>query len=573
MLTFGPRAARWAASLPADLPIIAVDETGIADAYRAAVEHRERAEAFFAWICIPAVRPLIARAVARAVHGGRSYDDQRQAFASLADGSLSIDGIRADAASVTAFDEVRKPVSDIVRLADGLFATSRHEADRIATTYYARKAAMAIAAQPNPNIALPIRRTTPRWIVVWADGTPFDDNLILVHALEEMRLPVVLVANAGEIFVRPGQPPISDLRDVLAGASVIIDASPDDPSAALRLARVGAPLAVAESSGAHEYVDGALTYVPWDWKSIYDATARALGAPAPRVRDLGIVLADARATIDRAAQPPPVDGPRVSVVIPTYNRRDRLDAALASIFRQQHRDLEVIVVNDGGEAVDDVVAAHPRARLISYAENRGPEHAVNRGFAAATGTYVTLIPDDDAFYPDHIARLVDACERSGCGIAHANTLIRFLRAGEDGDALAGFAANVFCVSLEKTEALYNSNVAGHAFIVRRDIGERLGWFDETLPVLGDQELQTRFAASFDFAHVDRVTVEWRFTGGEANISSRKRGLVPDAMRMWFARHPTTRARVNATRAGLIESVAAEPDARTFRPTIAYPTGE
>jgi len=230
------------------------------------------------------------------------------------------------------------------------------------------------------------------------------------------------------------------------------------------------------------------------------------------------------------------------------------------------------VVNDGGEAVDDIVESFPGARLISYAANGGVEHAINTGYGAARGAYLTHVSDDDAFYPDHVARLVNACESQGRAIAHGNTLIRFLRESDGGIELEGFSAFIFKSALEKTEAMFNGPVAGHAFIIRRDVGETLGWYDETLEVLGDQEMQTRYASAFDFVHVDRYTNEWRYTGAAENLSSRKEAAVPGAMRAWFERHPSDRPIVVAARAAFLETIGDRRPGHRFNAIIEYPPG-
>jgi hypothetical protein len=126
--------------------------------------------------------------------------------------------------------------------------------------------------------------------------------------------------------------------------------------------------------------------------------------------------------------------------------------------------------------------------------------------------------------------------------------------------------------LEKTEANWTSPVAGHSFIIRADVGATLGWYDESLAVLGDQEMQTRYAKVFDFVHVDHVTCEWRFTGGEENLSSRKAKAVPSAMRAWYAAHPNDRPLVEAARANSIASVEAREPGFRFPPSIVYPPG-
>ncbi|MHC4194336.1 MAG: glycosyltransferase family 2 protein, partial [Planctomycetota bacterium] len=66
-------------------------------------------------------------------------------------------------------------------------------------------------------------------------------------------------------------------------------------------------------------------------------------------------------------------GPMVSVLIPTFNRPRYLFEALASVLQQNYRRLQVIVVNDGGQDVSDVVDSfrEPCIIYINEKENRG----------------------------------------------------------------------------------------------------------------------------------------------------------------------------------------------------------
>jgi glycosyltransferase involved in cell wall biosynthesis len=92
--------------------------------------------------------------------------------------------------------------------------------------------------------------------------------------------------------------------------------------------------------------------------------------------------------------------PRVSVVLPTYNRADYLEEALESVLAQTFADFEVVVVDDG--STDDTPARlaryGERIRVIRQ-ENRGVGAARNRGIEAARGRYVAFIDNDDLWHP------------------------------------------------------------------------------------------------------------------------------------------------------------------------------
>jgi cellulose synthase/poly-beta-1,6-N-acetylglucosamine synthase-like glycosyltransferase len=96
---------------------------------------------------------------------------------------------------------------------------------------------------------------------------------------------------------------------------------------------------------------------------------------------------------------------KVSVLMATYNRRDMLPAAIESVRAQTHRQWELVIVNDGGESVADVVAAFGDDRIVYRdAGHVSKGAAVNTAFLLSTGEYVAYLDDDDLWHPDHLQR-------------------------------------------------------------------------------------------------------------------------------------------------------------------------
>jgi glycosyltransferase involved in cell wall biosynthesis len=110
--------------------------------------------------------------------------------------------------------------------------------------------------------------------------------------------------------------------------------------------------------------------------------------------------------------PPPV----VSVVLPVFNAEAYVGAAVESILDQTHRDLELIVVDDGsvdgsGQILREYEAADPRVR-VHRQENQGQGTALNEGFRRAAGTYVAVMDADDVAFPDRLERQVALLEEN-----------------------------------------------------------------------------------------------------------------------------------------------------------------
>lgn len=112
----------------------------------------------------------------------------------------------------------------------------------------------------------------------------------------------------------------------------------------------------------------------------------------------------------------PAPAPTVSVVIRTKDRPVTLRRAIASVAAQTHRDVELVVVNDGGIDVAALVAEHVGGSIRRWhhhvlSPGRGRAAAANAGLDLASGEWVMLLDDDDTIRPDHLAGLLAAAAR------------------------------------------------------------------------------------------------------------------------------------------------------------------
>lgn len=96
----------------------------------------------------------------------------------------------------------------------------------------------------------------------------------------------------------------------------------------------------------------------------------------------------------------------VSVVIPTYNRADRLEKAVRSVLEQTYSNLEVIVVDDGStDHTRQVIEEIQDLRLhYVWQKNSGACVARNYGVTQARGSYIAFHDSDDIWYPDKLEK-------------------------------------------------------------------------------------------------------------------------------------------------------------------------
>ncbi|MFP6899961.1 MAG: glycosyltransferase family A protein [Opitutales bacterium] len=183
--------------------------------------------------------------------------------------------------------------------------------------------------------------------------------------------------------------------------------------------------------------------------------------------------------------------PKVSVVIPTFDRREVLPRAVDSVLTQTFSDWELIVVDDGSSdgTAEMVERDYHDARLLLQ-DNRGVGAARNAGIAEARGEWVALLDSDDAWLPEKLERQMQALEaESGYRLCHTDEI--WIRDGQrvnpmDKYAKAGGRIYQMCLPL--------CCISPSSVVIHRDLLSEMGGFDETFEVCEDYDLWLRVTA-------------------------------------------------------------------------------
>jgi len=218
-------------------------------------------------------------------------------------------------------------------------------------------------------------------------------------------------------------------------------------------------------------------------------------------------------------------GPVVSVLVPTFNRPQYLSKALASVLQQSYRNLQLIVINDGGEDVSDIVDSFrdPRLIFINRKENRGKPYSLNEALNRAEGKYVAYLDDDDIYYPNHIETLVNALEcKTDCQVAYSDFYKAYCRIASDGSRQV-LSKNVeVSRDFDRFFMLHFNHVLHVCLMHRRDLIEKTGLYNEQLNVLIDWDMTRRLVFFSDFHHVCEITGEYYHPEGESDRISIQR---------------------------------------------------
>ena len=516
---FGERARQWAAGAQVSMPTIAADESAFLGAIVEALRRRLRGEEFAVAVFMDEEPVRFARNwMATALSTANSLDERIRLCSAAALGQLRFDNRDQNAVSA--------PAAGAIELGRALWSlagcgvvVSEGAYARLAFNFMHWHERRIAARQGDPAVPPPRGpRTGGGHVVVWAAGRKIDEIQMVLCALEELRRTVVVVSDDAEAQQRSLDRRFelcapAAAEPLLRSAAAIVDTTFDHPGTASALAAYGVPLAATRACGASELLDGVAGYDPWLRGSILAALLQALGAPPPRAR--------ARIEPGTPARPLAVRerAPLVSVITPTYSRRASLPRALASVARQTYPAVEMIVVNDGGEPVDDIAKTFG-ARLINRETNGKHGAAVNAGLAQARGEYIALLDDDDLFFPDHLAGLVAVSERSGAMVSHSDTLMALFDAES---RIVGFSPGAM-TALDREHALVVCPFLGFlAMLTRRTAFDEVGLFDETIAPNDDYEMIVRLAERYDFVHLEQITCLYWYggaSGGRTNVSVR-----------------------------------------------------
>ncbi len=126
----------------------------------------------------------------------------------------------------------------------------------------------------------------------------------------------------------------------------------------------------------------------------------------------------------------------VSVIIPTYNRADKISTAVESAINQSYRPVELIVVDDGSEDnTKEVLKNYSEVHYI-WQTNRGQAAARNTGFRNATGEFIASLDSDDSWNADFIEICLGKLKKDNLDFVFANWQQQ-LPNGESTDFLSG----------------------------------------------------------------------------------------------------------------------------------------
>jgi len=215
--------------------------------------------------------------------------------------------------------------------------------------------------------------------------------------------------------------------------------------------------------------------------------------------------------------------PKVSVIIPAYNRAHLIGLTLQSVRAQAYSDFEIVVIDDGSK--DDtgrvVRETAPEARYI-WQENVGLPEVLNVCVRAARGEYVSFMGSDDAMLPGALERQARALDQNpSVGMVHGAAWLM-----DDGGSLTSVARPSFAAGdyvhdgrQEIRRLLISNHIIAPTVMARRRCFDEVGLFKPDLRLYEDWDMWMRILRRWDIAYVDDPITCYRVHLGEAGSVS------------------------------------------------------
>jgi glycosyltransferase involved in cell wall biosynthesis/ADP-heptose:LPS heptosyltransferase/ubiquinone/menaquinone biosynthesis C-methylase UbiE len=213
--------------------------------------------------------------------------------------------------------------------------------------------------------------------------------------------------------------------------------------------------------------------------------------------------------------------PLISVIVPTFNRKDKLEETLQSILSQAYENFEIIVVNDAGEDIKVIIESYrdKRIKYFSHEINKGLAAARNTGIKNAKGKYIALLDDDDIFYPNHLQVAINNLDDVNKVIYTDAVRKTYIKDGEK--YILESETVPYSIDYDRNKLIIGNIAAVNCFVFEKSLIDKAGYFDENLPVLEDWEFWLRLSEITNFKHIKENTVQVNWYNDGSTLTSSK----------------------------------------------------
>ncbi len=191
--------------------------------------------------------------------------------------------------------------------------------------------------------------------------------------------------------------------------------------------------------------------------------------------------------------------PRVSIIIPVFNRAESLVRGLISLQQQTFKDFEILVIDDHST---QNLQPCLEGFLVKYLKTvgKGVSAARNTGIRASTSEFIAFLDSDDEWLPAKLEKQIAYLSSNpACSFVHTNEIwIRNSQIVKQNSKQEKFGGRIFSLSTNQCV------IAASSVLLRRTLQNSVGLFDEDFPVCEDFDLWLRVSATEDIGFLNEA---------------------------------------------------------------------
>lgn len=208
-----------------------------------------------------------------------------------------------------------------------------------------------------------------------------------------------------------------------------------------------------------------------------------------------------------------MNNPKVAVITRTKDRVNLLKRAIDSVHGQTMKDFVHVIINDAGdpEPVDKLIDSlsddiKSKISLIHNSRSSGMEAATNKAVKSVKSTYVAVHDDDDSWHQDFLKQTTEHLDEARDGVL--GVVVRTDKIVEklNDDGTVKFLSRKQWMPHVKAISLYRqcteNQMTPITFVYNRSVYDKIGYYDESLPVSGDWDFGIRFLKEYDVDFLD-----------------------------------------------------------------------
>ena len=211
---------------------------------------------------------------------------------------------------------------------------------------------------------------------------------------------------------------------------------------------------------------------------------------------------------------------KISVIIPTYNRKKTLARAIRSVLNQSFSPFEILIIDDGSnDGTEEWVKANFQNIKYIYQNNHGVSSARNIGIENAYGDWVAFLDSDDEWLPNKLYKQVKAID--------SNPEVKFFHTNEI------WIRNGVRVNQMKKHKKYGGyifekcldicRISPSSVLIKKEVLDNIGVFDESLRVCEDYDLWLRITSKYPVVFLDEPLI-YKYGGHADQLSKVNDGI-------------------------------------------------